>query len=106
MTGCPHNAKNTLDKNYLYLAEKRGAEVLAEKKAYRITDIKKHKGTDGYEVYLKDSFGFIRSRNSLTASNVILAGGVLGTVRLLLDLKRRWLTDLSEMVGRDIRTNN
>ena len=27
MTGCRHNAKNTLDKNYLYLAEKLGAMV-------------------------------------------------------------------------------
>ena len=36
MTGCRNNAKNTLDKNYLYLAEKRGAEVLPENKVIRI----------------------------------------------------------------------
>jgi cholesterol oxidase len=30
MVGCQHNAKNTLDKNYLYLAEKWGTEVRAE----------------------------------------------------------------------------
>ncbi len=32
MVGCRHNAKNTLDKNYLYLAEKKGARILAETK--------------------------------------------------------------------------
>ena len=32
MTGCRHNAKNTLDKNYLYLAQQLGVEILAEKK--------------------------------------------------------------------------
>ena len=31
MVGCPHGAKNTLVKNYLYLAERRGARVMPER---------------------------------------------------------------------------
>ncbi len=37
MVGCRHNAKNTLVKNYLHLAEKRGVEIRAESEA---TDIR------------------------------------------------------------------
>ena len=33
MTGCRHNAKNTLDKNYLYLAQQLGVEIMAEQEA-------------------------------------------------------------------------
>ena len=106
MTGCPNNSKNTLDKNYLYLAEKGGAEVLSRKKVYRIKNIKNTGGVDGYEVYLKDSFGLLRSRTRLTAGGVVLSGGVLGTVRLLLNMKSRHLKNLSSQLGAQIRTNN
>ena len=43
MIGCPIGAKNTLDKNYLYLAEREGAEVLADKKVIRVRPIDKLK---------------------------------------------------------------
>jgi cholesterol oxidase len=115
MTGCRYNAKNTLDKNYLYLAEKGGAEVLAEKK---VIDIKPFtnsglgeldrgkEGSLGYRVSLKDSKGLYKRRSSLSTRNVILAGGVLGTVRLLLNMKRSSLPALSDELGKQIRTNN
>ena len=51
MMGCRHGAKNTLDQNYLYLAEKHGAQVFAET---RVVDVRPldgaHDGSDGYEV--------------------------------------------------------
>ena len=112
MTGCRYNAKNTLDKNYLYLAERGGAEVLPEKKVVRIRpldDGKNHAGKGGeagYRLLIRDSFGPIKRKKELTAEAVILCAGVLGTVRLLLNMKRRHLPDLSDQLGAQIRTNN
>ncbi len=103
MTGCPHNAKNTLDKNYLYLAQKMGTEILAERV---VTSIEKN--DEGYEVTYKNSTGFIRKeKNTIQTKGIILSGGVLGTVRLLADMKaKNKLPDLSSQVGSHIRTNN
>jgi cholesterol oxidase len=115
MTGCRYNAKNSLDKNYLYLAEKDGAEVRAEKKVIGIKPLPvsgsdnpdgEKEGSTGYRVTLKNSSGFYKRRTSLSTRNVILAGGVLGTVRLLLNLKRSSLPAISDQLGAQIRTNN
>jgi cholesterol oxidase len=112
MTGCRNNAKNSLDKNYLYLAERGGAQVLEEKKVVGIKPIESEDGKlgkageSGYSVMVKDSFGWIKGKQELTAKGVILSAGVLGTVRLLLNMKRRYLPELSDQVGAQIRTNN
>jgi len=112
MTGCRYDAKNSLDKNYLYLAEKAGAEVLPEMKVIRVqpldngTDSGYEPGERGYRIWIRDTSGLIKRRKALTAGGVILAGGVLGTVRLLLNMAGRHLPGLSEQLGADIRTNN
>jgi cholesterol oxidase len=112
MTGCRYDAKNTLDKNYLYLAERAGALVFPEKKVVRIKPLENHEdsgyepGEIGYRVLIKDTSGIIKRRKELTVRAVILSGGVLGTVRLLLNMKRLHLPGLSGQVGADIRTNN
>jgi len=112
MTGCRYNAKNTLDKNYLYLAEKGGAEVMAGKKVVCIRSLEDGQevagksGEAGYKVQMRDSFGLIKRKSELKARTVILAGGVLGTVRLLLNMKRRHLPRLSDQLGAQVRTNN
>ena len=46
MTGCRHNAKNTLDKNYLYLAQQLGVEIIAESKVYDVSPIGKEDGSE------------------------------------------------------------
>jgi len=109
MTGCRYNAKNTLDKNYLYLAEKGGAEVLPEKKVILIRHIDTGSGKageKGYRIKIRDTYGWFRRRRELTARGVILAGGVLGTVRLLLNMKGKYLPALSDQLGMHTRTNN
>jgi cholesterol oxidase len=112
MTGCRYNAKNSLDKNYLYLAEKGGAEVLPEKKVIGVVPVDNEKssagepGEAGYRVLINDTSGLFKRRKELTAGGVIFSGGVLGTVRLLLNMKRRYLQGLSDQVGAEIRTNN
>lgn len=108
MTGCPHNAKNTLDKNYLYLAQKKGAVVIAEKIVKIVRPIDKINGEDGYEIFYENSTSFWRKeKTSLKTKGLIFSGGVLGTSRLLLDMKaKKYLPDLSDEVGNHIRTNN
>lgn len=106
MTGCPNNSKNTLDKNYLYLAQKHGAEILAEKEVVDVKPAEKENGEEGYEVTYRDSTSFIKRTNKLKAKGVIFAGGVLGTLNLLLKLKKQSLPHLSDHLGHDIRTNN
>jgi cholesterol oxidase len=109
MTGCRYNAKNTLDKNYLYLAEQGGAEVLPEKKVIRIRPLESVSGMpgkNGYRIQIRGTFGLLRRRKEFKAKGVILAGGVLGTVRLLLDMKGKYLPGLSDQLGMHTRTNN
>lgn len=94
MTGCRVGAKNTLDKNYLFLAEKLGARVHAETEANRIERI-----DGGYRVHTVDGRTF-------EAERVVLSGGVLGTVDLLLKLQHTDLPALSPRVGDFVRTNS
>lgn len=106
MLGCSHDAKNSLDKNYLYLAEQLGAEVIAESEVETVTTAGKPDGSEGYFVEIKNTFGRKR-RSTLLADAVVFAGGVLGTVPLLLRLKsKQQLPNLSDKVGADIRTNS
>jgi cholesterol oxidase len=108
MTGCPHNAKNTLDKNYLYLAQKKGVKIKAEKKVTTIKTIDSDDGRDGYEIQFENSTKYFRKeKKTLHSKGVIFSGGVLGSVRLLLDMKdKKYLSGLSNEVGNHIRTNN
>lgn len=104
MLGCRFGSKNTLDKNYLYLAEKRGLTLLADTEATWVRPIE-----GGYEVDAEQgSEPFHNSPVQFRAKNVIFAGGVLGTVELLLKLKEspRGLPKLSERLGDFVRTNS
>ncbi len=106
MTGCRHNAKNTLDKNYLYLAQKNGAKILAEHEVYNVIPVNKTDGSQGYEVSVKTSTTLFSKRKKIKSKGVIFSGGVLGTVKLLLKLKEKSLPNISDKLGEDIRTNN
>jgi cholesterol oxidase len=106
MTGCRYNAKNTLDKNYLYLAQQLGTKIQAESLVYDIEPLVSNDGSGGYLVRWKKSTGLFKRKGSFTAGGVILAGGVLGTIPLLLKLKKTSLPNLSDRIGYDIRTNS
>jgi len=106
MTGCRNNSKNTLDKNYLYLAQKYGAEILAEHEVYDVSPITTDDGENGYEVAIKTSTKFFKKRKKINSRGVIFSGGVLGTIKLLLQLKTSSLPNISDKLGQDIRTNN
>ena len=105
MLGCRFNSKNTLDKNYLWLAQRLGAEIKAESQVVDVLPLSED-GKAGYEVEFKDSTSFIKRKRKLKARGVVFSGGVLGTVKLLLKLKKNSLSRLSDMLGYQIRTNN
>ena len=105
MTGCKYNAKNTLDKNYLYLAQQLGVKILAEKEVVDVLPINSTNGSGGYSIMFQSSLGK-KEISTTTSKGVIFSGGVLGTVPLLLKLKKSSLPNLSDCVGRFVRTNN
>ena len=71
MTGCRHNAKNTLPKNYLGLAEKAGAKVFPEH-----TAIKTEQLPDGsWKITARKTSAWFAGKRSFTASHVVVAAG-------------------------------
>ncbi len=106
MTGCRHNAKNTLDKNYLHLAQQLGAEIIAEQEVTDIIPLDGKTGTTAYEVIFKQSTKLLKKKQTVKAKGIVLSGGVLGTVPLLLKQKKKNLPNLSKKIGDNIRTNN
>ncbi|HEX8825006.1 MAG TPA: GMC family oxidoreductase [Archangium sp.] len=105
MTGCRFGAKNSLDKNYLYFAEKRGLSIHADTEATWVRPLP----GGGYEVEaLEGASRFSRRKRRFTARQVIFSGGVLGTVDLLLKLKAHpdGLPRLSDRLGDGVRTNS
>ena len=103
MIGCPVGAKNTLDKNYLYLAENRhGVDIIPETEAMGIRPV-----AGGYEVLTRRSLRPFRPLKTYRAGRVILSGGVMGTVKLLLRCRREgMLPRLSGQLGNFVRSNS
>ncbi len=130
MIGCRHNAKNTLPKNYLYFAEKQGAEVVAEARVTLIRPLAEPPGetiasspanagavtaregsapTPRFEVTYRHSTSRLGRRTvRVLTRNVIVSAGVLGTLDLLLRCRdeTRTLPRLSERLGDRVRTNS
>lgn len=103
MMGCRHNAKNTLDKNYLLLAEKRGAQVFAETKVTGVRPLVAAGGADGYEVIVKPAG---KPQGRFTCRGVVFAASPLGTLELLFQLKENGsLPNISDALGSEVRTN-
>lgn len=103
MVGCRVGAKNTLDQNYLYLAEKRGAVIEPESK---VIDIRPLEG-GGYELEIARSTGFFHPRRTIRVRGVVVSAGSYGTVDLLMRCKERGsLAKLSGQLGRYLRTNS
>jgi len=104
--GCRHHAKNSLDRNYLYLAERLGAEIIAERRVTAICPLGED-GAQGFEVQTERSMGARRRPRRYRTRRLVVAAGVMGSVRLLLECKRRGLLPrLSSQLGRDVRTNS
>ncbi len=106
MVGCRHNAKNTLPKNYLYFAEKNGAKVVAE---VEVTDVQPSTFNGSrYAITYQDSIKLFKQKKTVYARNVIFSAGVMGTMKLLLNLRdvKKSLPKLSTKLGTMVRTNS
>ncbi len=117
MVGCRHNAKNTLPKNYLYFAEKNGAEIKAEMEVIDVrpltTDdawsiVNERSSNHRYAVTYQSSTSPFKRKHIVYAKNVIFSAGVMGTMKLLLNLRdvKRSLPNLSAKLGHIVRTNS
>src|SRR5829696_496023 len=108
MVGCPHNAKNTLVKNYLWLAERASAEVFPEREVVDVRPVGAPDGSEGYEVTTERPGAWLRrDRRTVRARGVVLAAGALGTNKLLARCKLEGsLPRVSDRLGRCVRTNS
>ena len=107
--GCRFGAKNTLDLNYLYLAEKHGARVLPETKVVDVKPISgAPDGASGYEVHTVKSTAWVaRDPQRFTSRAIVFAASSLGTMELLFRLREKGsLPALSTQVGKHVRTNS
>jgi cholesterol oxidase len=109
MMGCRHGAKNSLDMNYLYLAEKHGARIFPETQVVDVRPLPGAlDGSAGYEVRTIRSTAWLRERpRSFTSRGVVFAASSLGTMELLFHLKeKKSLPAISDKLGKHVRTNS
>ncbi len=114
MVGCRHGAKNTLDRNYLWLAERQGLEVRTQTEVTAVRRGGTERGSTAigphrYTVEVREGpRPWRRSSRIYQARNVVLSAGVLGTVPLLLRMRSEsdGLPDLSPRLGEFVRTNS
>ncbi|MDT8273294.1 MAG: GMC oxidoreductase, partial [Desulfomonilia bacterium] len=104
LTGCKHGSKNSLDKNYLYLAQKYGAIILPNREVTTI--VPRSDGT--YLLKVRDTSGFPKKAPNIKAGRVIISAGVLGTLKLLFRCKNvtKTLPNVSKQLGVVVRTNS
>jgi cholesterol oxidase len=104
ISGCKYDAKNTLDKNYLHLAKNRGCVIHPEN---LVIDVQPLTG-GGYEIHTVRSTARFRKRpHVFRCRGVVFSAGVLGTLKLLLQCKKRGsLPDISDQLGNYVRTNS
>jgi len=101
MTGCRHNAKNTLVKNYLYFAEKLGVEIIA---STTVTEISNE--SDLWRIKVRKSSSWLPISQTITADQVIVAAGAFNTQKLLHRMKSSGKLKLSDALGKLSRTNS
>lgn len=115
MVGCRFNAKNSLDKNYLFFAEKLGAVIIPETKVVELVPMDSNgwenpneDGEYGYIIKTVSTTGlFGNPRKLFRAKSVILSASVMGTVSLLIKMKEEGkLKNLSPKLGDVVRTNS
>ena len=110
MIGCRHQAKNTLNENYLFFAEKWGAQIRAECEVTSIRPLPADQSDSArYEVDYRSSTAWLRKpQKTVRARNVILAANVFGTLDLLFHCRDvyKTLPNISPRLGTNVRTNS
>ncbi|HET6667598.1 MAG TPA: GMC family oxidoreductase [Intrasporangium sp.] len=109
MVGCKVGAKNTLVKNYLALAERRGVTIEPLRTVTSIRPLDPGRPERGYAVTTERTGGWTKrgkDRRTVTADQVVVAAGAWGTAQLLHAMKERTLPGISERLGDLTRTNS
>lgn len=107
MTGCKIGAKNSLDQNYLYLAERSGARIFPERQVISLAPLNGSDGESGWRVATRRPGPGNTPPVALTAGGVILSCGVMGTLSLLFKMKNAGLLPgISPLLGGNFRTNS
>jgi cholesterol oxidase len=108
MVGCPHGAKNTLVKNYLWLAERRGVRIEPERLVTEVRPLGAADGSEGYAITSERS-GLLpgRGKRTIRARGVVFAAGPLGTNKLMQRCRLGGaLPRISNRLGELVRTNS
>jgi cholesterol oxidase len=107
--GCNYHSKNTLDLNYLFVAEHRyQAVVRTEHLVSKIVPVDSARaedpgadGTNGYRVYYRNLVGSKTEIETAFAQRVVVSAGSLGSTEMLLRCKEHFhtLPRISEKLG-------
>jgi cholesterol oxidase len=108
MVGCREGAKNTLLKNYLHFAQKKGATIHADREVVDIRPLGTKDGSEGYQVATRRPGAWLnRQPQTFAARGVVVSAGALGTNRLLARCKLQGsLPGISDRLGELVRTNS
>jgi len=108
MQGCSVGAKNTLRKNYLWFAEKRGVQIHPERQVVDVRPIGAADGSEGYRVTTeRPGAWFDKQPREFRARGVVFSAGALGTNALLAQCKLNGsLPRISDRLGHLVRTNS
>ncbi|MBN1348924.1 GMC family oxidoreductase [candidate division KSB1 bacterium] len=104
MVGCRDGGKNSLDRNYLYLAEQLGTKLIAE---HKVVDVQSD-GNGEYIVTAEKSTDIVyRRKQTYRARGIVFGAGVMGTLELMMKCKKKGsLPALSDRLGHVVRTNS
>ncbi|MDH6124226.1 GMC family oxidoreductase [Kitasatospora sp. GP82] len=107
MTGCRHGAKNTLTENYLFLAERNGAEIHPLTTVERIRQAGEYFAVDVRRTNSRSRDRIKAGARTVTAARVVVAAGTYGTQTLLHRMRDRGhLPAISSRLGELTRTNS
>ena len=109
MVGCKVGAKNTLVKNYLALAERRGVTIEPLRTVTEVRPLDPSRPVGGFAVTTERTGGWTKhgkDRRTVTADQVVIAAGAWGTAQLLHAMRESHLPRLSDRLGDLTRTNS
>jgi cholesterol oxidase len=109
MVGCRVGAKNTLVKNYLALAERRGVTIEPLRTVTSVRPLDPKRLDSGYAVTTVRTGAWTKRRKAartVTTDQVVVAAGAWGTANLLQEMKVTELPCISDMLGVLTRTNS